>query len=133
MNVLQALADQGAADGLYLGAAYMVLRHPDEVLAAGGGGGGRGGAGGSAGGVAAGAAGLAREDPGVPASEATVWDLASLTKGVATATSLLILAQEGAFHLDEDVARFLPGEAPSLAGITLRHCMTHSSGLKAWE
>src|SRR4051812_45229558 len=114
MNVLQALADQGAADGLYLGAAYMVLRHPDEVLAAG-------------------AAGLAREDPGVPASEATVWDLASLTKGVATATSLLILAQEGAFHLDEDVARFLPGEAPSLAGITLRHCMTHSSGLKAWE
>jgi CubicO group peptidase (beta-lactamase class C family) len=109
---LQRLIEAGLADGLFLGVAYRVIRH-GEVLAEG-------------------AAGLAQEEPRIPASLHTVWDLASLTKPVATATSLLILAQEGALHLDEELGRFLPG-SPSLAGITLRHCLTHTSGLRPWE
>jgi serine-type D-Ala-D-Ala carboxypeptidase len=112
--MLQSLIEDGLARGLYLGAAYRVFRLQGGVLADG-------------------TAGMAREDPPVPVSGQTVWDLASLTKPVATATSILILAQEGAFHLAEEVGRFFPGESPSLSGITLRHCLTHSSGLKPWE
>jgi CubicO group peptidase (beta-lactamase class C family) len=114
MNELQPLIEEGLARGLYPGAAYRVFKPPDRVLAEG-------------------AAGRAQEEPDRPTSLETVWDLASLTKPVVTATSALLLAQEGAFHLDEEVARFLPGESPSLAGITLRHCLTHTSGLNAWE
>ncbi|HEU4753853.1 MAG TPA: serine hydrolase domain-containing protein, partial [Armatimonadota bacterium] len=110
---LHRLVEQGVAEGLYLGAAYRVLQ-AGSVLAAG-------------------AAGLAQEAPAVPARNDTLWDLASLTKPVATATSVLILAQEGAFHLGEEVASLLPAPAPSLAGITLRHCLTHTSGLRPWE
>ncbi|HTE18625.1 MAG TPA: serine hydrolase domain-containing protein [Armatimonadota bacterium] len=114
MQPLQRMVEEGLGRGLYLGAAYRVFRLPDEILAAG-------------------VAGDAQADPRVPVTEETVWDLASLTKPVATATALLILAGEGALHLDEPVDAFLPGPSPSLAGITLRHCLTHTSGLKAWE
>jgi len=113
MTAVQALVERGLAGGLYLGAAYRVFSLSRGVLAEG-------------------ALGLAQE-PDVPAALSTVWDLASITKPVATATSLLVLAQEGAFNLDEEVAAFLPGASPSLAGITLRHCLTHVSGLKSWE
>lgn len=111
---LHSLVRSGLEQRLYLGAAYQVLRAPDEVLAEG-------------------CVGLAQEDPAIPVTPDTVWDLASLTKPVATATSVLILAQEGALHLDEEAARFLPDPAPSLAGITLRHLLSHVSGLKPWE
>lgn len=111
---LQALIEQGLAAGLYLGASYRVLRVGDGV-------------------IDAGVAGLAQESPDVPVTPDTVWDLASITKPVATATSILILAQEGRFHLDEEVRMHLGREAPSLTGITLRHCLTHSSGLPSWR
>jgi len=114
MHSLQGMIEEGLAQGLYLGAAFRVFRMPDEI-------------------VASGAAGHAQAEPAVPAAEDTIWDLASLTKPLATATSILILAEEGAFHLDEEAARFLPGASPSLAGITIKHCLTHISGLKPWE
>src|SRR5687767_7286313 len=98
MEALQSLIEDGLVRGLYLGAAYRVFRLAGGVLASG-------------------AAGLAQEDPAVPATEGTVWDLASITKPVATATSVLILAQEGALHLDEEAGRLLPGETSSLEGI----------------
>jgi CubicO group peptidase (beta-lactamase class C family) len=111
---LESLIEEGLDRGLYPGAAYLVFRLPDQRLAAG-------------------YAGFAQPEAALPVTAETVWDLASLTKPVATATSILILAQEGAFHLDQEVAAFLPGESPSLAGITLRHCLTHTSGLNAWD
>lgn len=112
--MLDALVREGLDSGLYLGAAYRVFQTPDRTLATG-------------------ACGLAQEDPEIPAAETTIWDLASITKPMATATSMLILASRGAFHLDEDVGRYLHEPAPSLAGITLRHCLTHTSGLKSWQ
>ncbi len=114
MTDLQRLAQEGVDRGLYPGAVYAVLHVEDGLLATG-------------------AAGNARPDPASPARLDTVWDLASLTKPVATATSLLILAQEGALHLGQEVARFLPGESPHLAGITLKHLLTHTSGLPPWK
>jgi CubicO group peptidase (beta-lactamase class C family) len=69
-----------------------------------------------------------------PVTLESLFDLASLTKPVATAAALLILVEDGALHLGEEVGRFLPIEgADPLAGITLRHLLTHTSGLPAWR
>ncbi|MFH1739837.1 MAG: serine hydrolase [bacterium] len=62
----------------------------------------------------------------------TVFDLASLTKMVATTTSILILMEQGKIDLDEPVFRYLPefGEAGK-ERVTVRHLLTHTSGLPA--
>lgn len=113
MDSLQLLIEQGLAEGLYLGASYRVCQL-------------------EAGTLASGVVGRAQEGPDVAVTAGTVWDLASITKPVATATSILMLAQEGRFHLDEPVSAFLPSPAPGLSGVTLRHCLTHTSGLRPW-
>jgi len=64
----------------------------------------------------------------------TIFDLASLTKVLATATSVMLLAEQGAVALDDPVAKHLPpfGEREKEA-VTLRHLLTHSSGLRPWR
>ncbi|MCE5198160.1 MAG: serine hydrolase domain-containing protein [Armatimonadota bacterium] len=60
----------------------------------------------------------------------TLWDLASLTKPVATAPSVLLLCQDGHIHLGQSIAEFFPNrDLDHLSGITLRHLLTHTSGL----
>jgi uncharacterized protein YbbC (DUF1343 family) len=71
----------------------------------------------------------------VPAQEAmtldTVFDLASLTKVVATTTSVMMLVEEGKIRLNDRVSTFIPGfERYGKANITIRHLMTHVSGLR---
>lgn len=64
----------------------------------------------------------------------TLWDLASLTKVVALTTSIMILVEEGRLDLDAPVQRYLPefrGEHKDR--VTVRHLLTHSSGLPAWR
>ncbi len=61
----------------------------------------------------------------------TVFDLASLTKGIATATSIMILVEEGKLRLSDKVAQHLPEFARhDKDQITLRHLLTHTSGLR---
>src|SRR5262249_2635943 len=61
----------------------------------------------------------------------TVFDLASLTKVVATTTSVMMLVEEGTIRLADRVATFIPGfERYGKADITIRHLMTHVSGLR---
>ena len=63
----------------------------------------------------------------------TLFDVASLTKPVVTATCLMILVEQGLTALEERVARFFPEFAnQEKTGITLRHLLTHTSGLDAW-
>ena len=68
----------------------------------------------------------------IPAKEAmtedTVFDAASLTKVVATLPCVLILMEQGKIELHAEVRRYLP---EFRAGITVRHLLTHTSGLKA--
>jgi len=71
----------------------------------------------------------------VPAVEAmsldTVFDLASLTKVVATTTSAMLLVERGKLRLNDRVATFIPGfERYGKGNITIRHLMTHVSGLR---
>jgi len=71
----------------------------------------------------------------VPAAEPmtldTIFDLASLTKVVATTTSVMILVEEGKIRLTDRVSTFIPGfERYGKQDITIRHLMTHVSGLR---
>ena len=71
----------------------------------------------------------------VPAQEAmtldTIFDLASLTKVVATTTSVMMLVEEGKVRLNDRVSTFIPGfERYGKADITIRHLLTHVSGLR---
>jgi uncharacterized protein YbbC (DUF1343 family)/CubicO group peptidase (beta-lactamase class C family) len=61
----------------------------------------------------------------------TIFDLASLTKVVATTTSVMILLEEGRIRLSDRVSTFIPGfERYGKQDITVRHLMTHVSGLR---
>lgn len=70
----------------------------------------------------------------LPLAEEAVWDLASLTKVVATTTSLAVLAAEGTIRFEDALSRYLPETLGGpLAGVTLRDLMTHTAGLPSWE
>jgi uncharacterized protein YbbC (DUF1343 family)/CubicO group peptidase (beta-lactamase class C family) len=61
----------------------------------------------------------------------TIFDIASLTKCVATATSVMKLVEEGTIRLNDPVATYLPEFARNgKEGITIRELLTHFSGLK---
>src|SRR6185295_10743320 len=67
-----------------------------------------------------------------PVTAETLYDLASLTKVVATTTMAMILVDEGRLDLDQPVQRFLPGfQGAGKETVTVRHLLTHSSGLDA--
>ena len=61
----------------------------------------------------------------------TIFDLASLTKVVATTTSIMILVEEGRIRLTDRVASYIPEFARyGKEEITVRHLLTHTSGLR---
>ena len=61
----------------------------------------------------------------------TIFDLASLTKVVATTTSVLMLVEDGRVRLNDRVSTYIPGfEKYGKGDITVRHLMTHVSGLR---
>ena len=59
----------------------------------------------------------------------TVFDLASLTKPISTATCILHLLERGGLCLGDPVSRYLRFEGDGRERITLWHLLTHSSGL----
>jgi CubicO group peptidase (beta-lactamase class C family) len=70
----------------------------------------------------------------IPMTEATIFDLASLTKPIATTTALLQLVSEDRIGLDDPVAKHLPAFAErGKEEVTIRHLLSHSSGLKPWR
>lgn len=67
-----------------------------------------------------------------PMTADTIFDVASLTKAVATAPSVMILAEEGRIGLGDPVVRFIPEFAPEGGGrarITVEQLLTHRAGL----
>ena len=64
----------------------------------------------------------------------TVFDVASITKVMATTMAVMLLVDRGAIALDAPVRRYLPEFAgPRLDSITVRQLLTHSSGLVQWQ
>ncbi|MBN1282189.1 MAG: beta-lactamase family protein [Proteobacteria bacterium] len=68
------------------------------------------------------------------ARECTCFDIASLTKPIATATLTMMLAADGLLKLDDTVYQWLPGARQSAhRQMTVAHLMDHVSGLPAWQ
>ncbi len=65
-----------------------------------------------------------------PMTTDTVFDLASLTKPLATATSVMILVERGQLRLQDKVAKFFPDFAvKGKQDVTVEQLLVHSSGL----
>ena len=62
------------------------------------------------------------------------FDVASLTKVMATGTLCALMVERGEIGLDDPVAQWLPGfEQRGKEGVALRHLLAHTSGLPAWR
>jgi CubicO group peptidase (beta-lactamase class C family) len=67
------------------------------------------------------------------AAPTSIYDLASLTKVVATTTAAMILEEEGRLDLDLPVSHYVPElDAPEKAGITTRMLLIHRAGFEAF-
>lgn len=74
---------------------------------------------------------LALDDPTRPGGT-SVYDLASLTKVIATTTLAMLAVSEARLDLDAPVQRYLPAfRGPGKERVTIRNLLTHSSGLRA--
>lgn len=72
--------------------------------------------------------GSADLEQSIPITRVSVFHAASLSKQV-TAFAILLLEQDGKLSIDAPLARYVP-EAAGLGNITLRHLLTHTSGLR---
>jgi len=64
----------------------------------------------------------------------TIYDMGSITKPVATATSLMILLERGKITLSDTVSHYVPEyTGGKKEGTTLCDLLTHTSGLPAWK
>lgn len=69
-----------------------------------------------------------------PMQTTTMFDLASVTKVMATTMSVMMLVTRGQIDLDAPVSRYLTDfRGPHLDSITVRHLLQHSSGLVQWQ
>ena len=66
-----------------------------------------------------------------PMTEDTLFDAASLTKVVACTPAVMLLIERGKIGLEDRVAKYLPEFAAEGKGeITIKHLLTHTSGLR---
>ena len=75
--------------------------------------------------------GLADVENEVPATPATVYRLASVSKPI-TATAVLQLAERGRLDLDAPIQRYVPGFPEKPWPITTRQLLGHQSGIRNW-
>ena len=62
-------------------------------------------------------------------TENTIFDLASVSKPTGAGTAALLLVKEGRLSVDDMVCKYIPNFHPD---VTIRHLMTHYSGLPAY-
>jgi len=75
--------------------------------------------------------GLASVELNVPATSQTVFEIGSLTKQF-TATAIMMLVEEGKLGLDEKIHRRLAGLPHAWKDVTVRHLLTHTSGIASY-
>ena len=80
------------------------------------------------------AAGFGWEDreKKIPASATTSYRLGSVSKPI-TGVAIMKAVEEGKLDLDRDVRSYVPSWPDDKAGITLRHIMTHTSGIRHYN
>jgi D-alanyl-D-alanine carboxypeptidase len=72
--------------------------------------------------------GLANVETDTPATPETVYKIASLSKQF-LATAVMLLVDEGKIGLDDKAQKYLNGSPGSWKNITVRHLLTHTSGI----
>ena len=72
--------------------------------------------------------GLANVELNVAATPETVYKIGSVSKQF-IATGILVLVQDGKISLDDNVSKFLDGTPDAWKPITIRHLLTHTSGI----
>ncbi|HEX5831347.1 MAG TPA: serine hydrolase [Gemmatimonadaceae bacterium] len=115
LEAIDRVVQRGISEGGYPGAAVVVGRNGAAVLQRG-----------------FGRTGWTYNTPRVTADK-TIYDLASLTKVVATTSAIMFLYDEGKVRLDDPVVKYLPefGASGGKDRVTIRHLLTHRSGLPA--
>lgn len=108
------IVDEGAAADLYPGAALWVSRKGESALL-----------------HCVGHTSFSRK---TRVDELTLFDMASVTKPMACASSVLLMCQDGLVHLGQTVGEFFPERTlPHLRDVTLHRLLTHTSGLPPWR
>ena len=75
--------------------------------------------------------GMADLEHDIAATPATIYEAGSVSKQF-TAAAVVVLAQQGKLSLDDDVRKHIPEVPDYGAPITIRHLLTHTSGLRDW-
>ncbi|QYO67625.1 serine hydrolase domain-containing protein [Leptolyngbya sp. 7M] len=73
--------------------------------------------------------GLASLEFQVPVTEQTVFEIGSVSKQI-TAGAIMLLVQDGKIQLDARISQYLPNTPPAWENVTVRHLLTHSSGIR---
>jgi len=73
--------------------------------------------------------GLANVELNVPMRTDTVFQIQSVTKTF-TASAVMLLVQEGRIGLDDKITKHLPGLPDTWSAVTVRHLLSHTSGIK---
>ena len=72
--------------------------------------------------------GMADLENGIPVTPETVFKIGSVSKQFLS-TGVMLLVQDGKIGLDDPVSKYFPGTPDSWQGITIRHFLTHTSGV----
>lgn len=75
--------------------------------------------------------GFANMEHHMPATSDTVYEIASMTK-LFTAAAILLLAEKGLIGVDDPLNRYHTGLQDAWNAITLRHLLSHTSGIPNW-
>ena len=114
LEIIDRVVNEGIRAGGFPGAAVVIGRQGAAVVRRG-----------------FGTLGWGTESPSV-STERTIYDLASLTKVIATTTAAMILYDEGKLSLDAKVQDIIPSfQGKWKDEVTIRHLLTHRSGLPA--
>jgi CubicO group peptidase (beta-lactamase class C family) len=114
MRPVDALMRRGLEEGVFPGAVLQVSRQGATIFAR--------------------AYGVANLATGRPVTLRTLFDLASLTKPLATTLGVMALLQDRRLSLETRLGELLPGWGETdKAAVTLRHLLSHQSGFPAWQ
>ena len=73
--------------------------------------------------------GFANFELKAPARKETVYEIGSNTKQF-TAAAIMMLVEEGKVHLEDPITKYFPEAPQAWRGITIRHLLTHTSGIQ---
>lgn len=75
--------------------------------------------------------GLASVEFNAPVTKETVFEIGSVSKQM-TAAAIMLLVEEGKINPDEKISKYLPATPDAWKNVTVRHLLTHTSGIKSY-